>query len=128
MVERVDAVVVGAGLGGLAAANTLASSGRKTVVLEQHSVPGGYASAFQRGPYRFDTALHELNGLAPGGGLDTIYRELGIWDRLRLHRLDPLYILRGPDRQIVAPADPFARGRTQPALPRPGESDQGIPR
>ena len=31
-----------------------------------------------------------------------------IWNRLRLHRLDPLYILRGPDRQIVAHADLFA--------------------
>jgi phytoene desaturase len=92
----------------LAAAVTLAGAGKKTVVLEQHSVPGGYASSFQRGPYRFDTALHELSGLAPGGGVDARYRQLGIWNRLRLHRLDPLYILRGPDRQIVAPADMFA--------------------
>lgn len=108
MTERVDAVVVGAGLGGLAAAVTLAGGGLTTVVLEQHSVPGGYASSFQRGPYRFDTALHELNGLAPGGGIDTLYRQLSIWDRLRLHRLNPLYVLRGPGRQIVAPADVFA--------------------
>ena len=107
MTERVDAVVVGAGLGGLAAAVTLAGEGRRTIVLEQHSVPGGYASGFQRGPYRFDTALHALNGLAPGGGGDELYRELGIWDRLRLHRLDPLYVLRGAGREIVAHADLF---------------------
>ncbi len=107
MGERVDAVVIGGGLGGLAAAVTLAGQGRRTVVLEQHSVPGGYASGFQRGPYRFDTALHALNGLAPGGGVDEVYRELGIWDRLRLHRLDPLYILRGAGREVVAHADPF---------------------
>jgi phytoene desaturase len=108
MVERVDAVVVGAGLGGLAAAVTLAGAGKKTVVLEQHSVPGGYASSFQRGPYRFDTALHALNGLAPGGGRGALYEQLGIRDRLRLHRLDPLYVLRGPDREIIAHADLFA--------------------
>jgi len=107
MVERVDAVVIGAGLGGLAAAVTLAGRGRKTVVLEQHSVPGGYATGFQRGPYRFDAALHALNSLAPGGGADAMYRELGIWDRLDLHRLDPLYVLRGGGREIVAHADPF---------------------
>ena len=107
MSERVDAVVIGAGLGGLAAAVTLAGQGRKTVVLEQHSVPGGYATGFQRGPYRFDAALHALNSLAPGGGMDAVLKDLGIWDHLDLHRLDPLYILRGAGREIVAHADPF---------------------
>jgi prolycopene isomerase len=108
MVEQVDAVVVGAGLGGLAVAVTLAGGGKKTVVLEQHSVPGGYASSFQRGPYRFDTALHALNGLAPGGGYSEFYQQLGIRDRLRLQRLDPLYVLRGPGREIIAHADLFS--------------------
>ena len=107
MNERVDALVIGAGLGGLAAAVTLAGGGLRTVVLEQHSVPGGYATGFQRGPYRFDAALHALNGLAPGGGADHLYEQLGIADRLRLHRLDPLYVLRGPGREIVAHADFF---------------------
>jgi prolycopene isomerase len=107
MAERVDVVVVGAGLGGLAAAVALARAGRRVVVLEQHSEAGGYASAFYRGPYRFDTALHALNGLAPGGGGDQAYRLLGIADRLRLHRLDPLYVLRGGGREIVAHADEY---------------------
>ena len=107
MVERVDAVVVGAGLGGLAAAVVLAGEGRRVVLLEQHSLPGGYATGFQRGPYRFDVSLHALNGLAPGGGADALYRELGIWDRVRLHRLDPLYRLRLPDCEVVAHADWF---------------------
>jgi phytoene dehydrogenase-like protein len=105
MAERVDAVVIGGGLGGLAAGVTLAGHGRTVVVLEQHTVPGGYAQCFQRGPYRFDISLHALNGLAPGGGVDHLYRELGIWDRLRLHRLDPLYQLRLPDRLVTARAD-----------------------
>ena len=105
MTERIDAVVIGAGLGGLAAGVTLAGHGRKVVVLEQQTVPGGYAQCFQRGPYRFDISLHALNGLAPGGGMDRLYRELGIWDRLRLHRLDPLYQLRLPGLEVTAHAD-----------------------
>jgi phytoene desaturase len=108
MSERADAVVIGAGLGGLAAAATLSAEGLRTVVLEQHSLPGGYATGFQRGPYRFDAALHALNGLAPGGGVDHLYEQLGIAERLRLHRLDPLYVLRGPGLEVVAHADVFA--------------------
>ena len=43
-----DAVVIGAGLGGLSAAAAFARQGYKVLVLEQHSVAGGYASAFTR--------------------------------------------------------------------------------
>lgn len=107
MAKRADAIVIGAGLGGLAAAVSLASSGHGVTVLEQHLVPGGYAQGFQRGPYRFDVSLRALGGLAPGGGMDRLYRKLGIWDRLRLHRLDPLYRLRLPEGDVVAHADRF---------------------
>ena len=38
-----DVVVVGAGLGGLAAAAHLVAVGKRVVVVEQHSVPAGHA-------------------------------------------------------------------------------------
>ena len=107
MVERADVVVIGAGLGGLAAGVTAAGLGREVLVLEHHSLPGGYAQCFQRGPYRFDASLHALNGLTPGGGADSLYRDLGIWDRLRVRRLDPLYEAQFPDHRVVCHADPF---------------------
>ena len=107
MSEHVDVVVIGAGLGGLAAAVTAAGQGKRTLVLEQSDTPGGYAVCFQRGPYRFDASLHAWDGLAPGGGSDAVLRELGIWDRLRLRRLDPLYVVRTPNGDMVAHADLF---------------------
>lgn len=107
MDERADVVVIGAGLGGLAAAVALARTGRRVVVLEQHTLPGGYAQGFQRGPFRFDVSLHALDALAPGGGGDATLRELGIWDLLDLQRLDPLYVARFPEHEIVASADPY---------------------
>ena len=53
-----DAVVVGAGNGGLAAAAQLAAKGVKVLLLEQHNVPGGFASSFVRGRFEFESAMH----------------------------------------------------------------------
>ena len=39
-----DAVVIGAGIGGLIAANLLAQKGLKVLLTEQHYVVGGYCS------------------------------------------------------------------------------------
>ncbi len=54
-----DVIVIGAGLGGLSAAAAFARQGFKALVLEQHRVPGGYASSFKRpGGFTFDVSLH----------------------------------------------------------------------
>ena len=51
-------VVIGSGLGGLSAGALLAKAGRSVLVVEQAEAAGGYAHAFKRGPYTFDTAVH----------------------------------------------------------------------
>ncbi|MEA1910832.1 MAG: FAD-dependent oxidoreductase, partial [Spirochaetota bacterium] len=49
-----DIIVIGAGLGGLASAFELARAGKKVLLLEQHNLPGGYASSFVRGRFEFE--------------------------------------------------------------------------
>ena len=53
-------VVIGAGLGGLVCAAYLAKQGIPVTVVEQHSIPGGYATSFERagGKYNFEVSLH----------------------------------------------------------------------
>lgn len=105
MIEKYDAIVIGAGLGGLGAAAKLSRVGKRVLVLEHHSVPGGYAHEFRRGKYRFDVSLHALDGMAPGGwGYDAM-KQTGIQNRLHLHRLDPFYTYRTPERDVVVHAD-----------------------
>ncbi len=54
-----DAVIIGSGLGGLSCAAAFARQGFKTLVLEQHRKPGGYATTFRRpGGFEFDVSLH----------------------------------------------------------------------
>jgi all-trans-retinol 13,14-reductase len=53
-----DAIVVGAGLGGLACAAAFVKRGFRPLVIEQRERVGGYASTFRRGGFEFDFSLH----------------------------------------------------------------------
>ncbi|MCO4769875.1 MAG: NAD(P)/FAD-dependent oxidoreductase [Deltaproteobacteria bacterium] len=78
-----DFVVIGAGLGGLSAAASLAKKGFSVRVLERHIVPGGYATSFVRGRYEFEVSLHVLSDIGSPdrpGGLQRFLRDLGAWD------------------------------------------------
>lgn len=106
-VKRFDVVVIGAGLGGLSAAGYLAKAGKSVLVLEHHTVPGGYAHEFRRGRYRFEVALHALDGAAPGGWAYPVLRDLGVLEQVRFNRLDPFYTVRFPEHEVTAHADPL---------------------
>ena len=66
--NQFDAIIIGSGLGGLSCAAAFARQGFKPLVLEQHYVPGGYATTFKRKDFVFDVSLHstavgERNGI-----------------------------------------------------------------
>ena len=76
-----DAIVVGAGNGGLVAAAQLAVKGVKVLLLEQHNLPGGFASSFVRGRFEFETSLHELGGVGSKekpGRIGELFNEIGV--------------------------------------------------
>lgn len=59
-----DAIIIGAGMSGLAAAIRLAYYGRKVCVLEKHFVTGGLNSYYRRGGYDLDVGLHAMTNYA----------------------------------------------------------------
>ncbi|NND96471.1 MAG: phytoene desaturase [Pirellulaceae bacterium] len=81
-------VVIGSGLGGLAAACTLASRGHRVTVVERNEWLGGKAAVLEREGYRFDMGPTILT--LPSV-LRRIFNESGrnIDDYLNLVRLDP---------------------------------------
>ena len=85
MKQKYDAVVIGAGNGGLTAAARLAQAGMKTLLVEKHNLPGGFATSFRRGRFEFEASLHELNdfGTAENAGdLRQLFDELGVTHKI----------------------------------------------
>ncbi|HEX6256292.1 MAG TPA: phytoene desaturase family protein [Euzebyales bacterium] len=89
-------VVVGAGLGGLAAAVRLAVAGRAVTLLERADVPGGRAGRVTRAGFTFDTGPSVLT---MPGLIAELFELAGedMADHLQLERLDPAYRARFHD-------------------------------
>jgi carotene isomerase len=64
MTDSADVVVVGSGLGGLTAAALLARYGKRVVVCESHTIPGGAAHGFKRQGFTFDSGPSFFSGLS----------------------------------------------------------------
>ena len=102
---RYDAVIIGAGIGGLIAANLLARSGLKTLLVEQHYMVGGYCSTFRRGGFTFDAATHFYPLLGnPETLTGRLLGELGV--RTGWVKMDPVDTFHFPDgSRFAVPAD-----------------------
>ena len=95
-----DAVVIGAGNGGLTAAATMAQKGLNVLLLERHNIPGGAATSFCRGRFEFEVALHQLSGLGTPqkpGLLRLQLDKLGVTDDLDFVEMSDLYHVALPD-------------------------------
>lgn len=100
-----DVIIVGAGLGGLAAGAKLASEGKKILMVEQHNVVGGCATAFNRQrTMRFEVGLHEMNGLNEPRK-QAMLKDLGVWDKVEFIRVPEFYRVIKGDLDIVVPDD-----------------------
>jgi C-3',4' desaturase CrtD len=73
-----QAIVIGAGIGGLTAGALLAHRGYSVLMLDRAIVPGGCASTFQRRGFTFDVGATQVAGLEPGGIHHRIFSELAI--------------------------------------------------
>ena len=82
-------VIIGAGLGGLVTGAILAKEGLRVTMLEKNPTIGGGLQTFRRFGETFDTGMHVIGGMQPGGNIWKICRYLGILDRMKIRDVDP---------------------------------------
>lgn len=75
--KNYDVAIIGSGISGLTSAALLSRLGLSVVVLEKHSIPGGYLQGFERKGFIFDSAIHWLNQCGPGGTVSMVFSFLG---------------------------------------------------
>lgn len=70
--DSYDAIVIGSGIGGLTTAVSLATMGKKVLVLEQHYTAGGFTHAYSREGYEWDVGVHYIGDV----GYPTMTRKI----------------------------------------------------
>ena len=118
--EPNHAIVIGAGLGGLASAMRLGAKGWRVTVLDRLDQPGGRGSSIQAGGHRFDlgptivTVPQGLRDLWAACGRD--------FDAdVQLRPMDPFYEIRWPDGSTFTARQDDAAMRAEVARLSPGD-------
>lgn len=82
-----DVIVIGSGIGGLTTAGLLArAAGKRVLVLERHTEPGGLTHTFRRDGASWDVGVHYIGQVGPGSRARAYFDylsggELG-WNRM----------------------------------------------
>jgi phytoene dehydrogenase-like protein len=74
-------IIIGSGMGGLAAGIYGRMKGCKTKIYEMHAVPGGQCASWKRAGYTFDACIHHLFGCSPASRIHELWTELGAMPR-----------------------------------------------
>ncbi|MDJ0616285.1 MAG: carotene isomerase [Calothrix sp. MO_192.B10] len=74
--QKLDAIIIGSGIGGLVTATQLAAKGAQVLVLEKYVIPGGSAGYFERQGYRFDVGASMIFGFGHKGTTNLLTRAL----------------------------------------------------
>jgi phytoene dehydrogenase-like protein len=114
MGPRYDAIVIGAGLGGLTAAALLARAGRRTLIIERNESVGGAASTYRVGDLSIEASLHETPDPAdPIDPKHAILARIGVLDAVEWVPTGSIYEVRGgPVGQPFVLPDGFVAARS----------------
>ncbi|MFA6350658.1 MAG: NAD(P)/FAD-dependent oxidoreductase [Candidatus Omnitrophota bacterium] len=107
-----DAIIIGAGVAGLAAAYKLSRQGKKIILLERQPVAGGYATVFKRKGFTFESSVHCVDSLFAGEELMDLLQKYGLDKKIEFIPLKDFSRLIYPEHDLVADFDLSDYART----------------
>ena len=99
-----DTIIIGAGIGGLTTGNLLAKNGHNVLILEKHSLVGGYVTTYKRKKYPMDV-VHVIGGLKNDAPIDKIFKYLNLYSKVQFNEVEKVFIYRFPGYDIPHYAD-----------------------
>jgi all-trans-retinol 13,14-reductase len=100
-------IIIGAGLGGLCCGAYLAKFGIPVTMVEQHFIPGGYATTFSRGRGKFTFEVSLEGTSIHDNSAERMLKELGVLDKIQIVEIPEVLKIKGPNFEIaVAQRDP----------------------
>ena len=108
-----DVIVIGSGIGGLTSAGLLArTAGKRVLVLERHTEPGGLTHTFRRDGASWDVGLHYIGQVGPGSRARAYFDYLS-GGELEWNRMPDAYdrfVYPGLDLSVSSDPDRYERG------------------
>jgi phytoene dehydrogenase-like protein len=92
-------IIIGAGMGGLAAGIYGQINGYDTQIFEMHTRPGGQCTSWKRKGYTFDVCIHHFFGCKPGTREYRMWNELGAFPR-QLINIEECTSVASPDGKV----------------------------
>lgn len=96
-----DAIIIGAGLGGLTAGATLSKNGKRVLLIEKHEKTGGYATSFTREEFEFDVSLHNFGPIY--GPFEKILNDLDLLSKINYKPYNNFQKVIFPENELIIP-------------------------
>ena len=98
--SKYDVVIIGSGIGGLCCGAILTLSGKKVLICEAHSQPGGVAHSFSKNGYKFESGPSLWSGLSKWPTSNPLGQILKLID-------EEVELIKYKDWQVIVPEGNF---------------------